>query len=159
MQINQSKEKANIPRVKISLLVLYVPRNGSLIQNVWKTCFSNKSDSKTHGVMLGKKKGSTSVRLRATNCSATHWDMTLCSRLTQVLVIDTWQGHTYRLTGWWGVHVADLHAVCALHHCTISATRSQSQEPQKQHSPRPYLICCFSFGKNGCLAILLSRKI
>lgn len=82
MQINQSKEKANIPQVKVSLLVLYVPRNGSLIQKVWKTCFSNKSDSKTHGVMLGKKKESTSVWLRATNCSATHSDMTLCSWLT-----------------------------------------------------------------------------
>lgn len=95
-----------------------------------------------HAVTLGKKKGSTSVWLRTVHRSASHLYTTLCSRLTQVLVIGT----AHCLTDRWGVRVADPHAVCVFTWSVVVPSQRHTARVRDSsssvHLVPTWFVCC-----------------
>ncbi len=147
MQINWSREETSKPyMVKISLLMLYVPKHWfSASECVENMIFlqSNMSYSIQNMESCSGRKQE-ALQFGCDHRPASHSHTTLCSRLTQVLVVGT----SYCLMDLlWGVCVADLHAVCVFTWSIVvpSQRHSQSQGQQKQHSPHRYSLCLMNF--------------
>lgn len=163
MQINRSKEEASISyKVKISLLMLHVPRNVSLIPMCEKTWFSCRPACrilyKTWCHACEEKRGSTSVWLRTTHRSASHSCATLCSRLTQVLVV----GSSYCLKDRWGWCTCSRPACCVYLHGAswyhLSDAARVRYSRSSVHLVATWFVCWISFSKNAAQLFYLVEK-
>lgn len=147
MQINQSKEEANITWKLVYWCCLY---QELFLRLGWR----GKCDflavrhvvfDTEHGVMLGKKKGSTSVWLWTTRGSASH------SYAMPRPPTRTGPCHEHILPSNGAARCACSRPVCCVCiSCTWSIMvpsqrHTASQCQQKQHSPHPYLICLLLF--------------
>lgn len=131
LQSAQCNKQANIAhKVKISLLMIYVPRKGSLTQ-VGKTCSGSKQNMES--TCLGKKNRkylSLADSYSTATCSAMAlWHITAllrctCSRPACCVTLYTQQ------------------------HCTISATHTARTRRTSVHLIHAWSVCCFLSGKN-----------